>query len=233
MLKPLLTVALGLTLVGCASLPTPKSEAIHFALLQDATLRELASQCSALGAAQQSLAVQAERDWWQRNGNSVMAADYGLLQLNWDQAAEAAEQQRAFWSMQVLERIQIDSREQVDDWLSGNRAERNCEQQLTAFRDGRNDLSRERKYFETLVTLQNERRALATDVDQAVSINARYRRYGRSLFVVEQHMTRQGCSQPEIALLRNAWPLEVYDAVCSDQSYYLIQCEWGRCDVKP
>lgn len=181
MLKPLLSAVVSLTLVGCASLPTPRSEAIHFALLQDATLRELASQCSAMSPSLQSLAVQAERDWWQRNGNAVMAADYGLLQLNWDQAADPAEQQRAYWSMQVLERVQVDSNEQVNDWLDGNRAERNCEQQLTAFRDGRNDLSRERKYFETLVTLQNEREALETDVDQAVSINARYRRDRKSV----------------------------------------------------
>jgi hypothetical protein len=104
---------------------------------------------------------------------------------------------------------------------------------LTAYRDGRNDLSREQRYFETLVTLQNEREVLDSDVEQAVSINARYRRYGRSLFVVEQHMARQGCNEPQIALLRNAWPLEVYDAICADQSYYLVQCEWGRCDVKP
>lgn len=30
---------------------------------------------------------------------------------------------------------------------------------------------------------------------------------------------------------RNAWPLEVYDAVCSQDDYQLIRCEWGRCAI--
>ncbi|ATX76691.1 MAG: hypothetical protein MUQ43_09970 [Reinekea forsetii] len=38
-------------------------------------------------------------------------------------------------------------------------------------------------------------------------------------------------SQPSIALLRNAWPVEVYAAFCSQDDYQLIRCEWGRCAI--
>lgn len=217
---------------GCASLPTPRSEAIHFALAEDATLRELASQCARLSPELRSAATQAQRDWWRRNGNVVAAADYGLLQLNWEDAREPLEDQRAYLSMQILEMVQDDADTQVGEWLEGRRAERNCERRLAEFRDGERDLSRDRGHFETLVVLQNEEERLDQDVEQARVINARYRKYGRSLFVVEEKVQTLGCNQPQISMLRNAWPLEVYDAVCSDSTYLLIQCEWGRCETR-
>ncbi|WP_394169278.1 hypothetical protein [Saccharospirillum alexandrii] len=217
-------------LAGCASLPTPRSEAIHYALTTDASLRELASQCQSLSPQLESKATQTQRDWWRRNGAAVSAADYGLLQLNWDQQTAPIEDQRAYLSMQVIEMVQSDASEQVTDWLD-DRPERNCERELTAFQDGERDLSRNSDHFETLVTLQNDEKQQMADVDQARVINARYRRFGRSLFVVEQKLQAQGCNQPQVSILRNEWPLEVYDAVCSDSSYVLMQCEWGRCDT--
>lgn len=221
-----------LILAGCASLPTPRSEAIHYALTTDATLRELANECARMSPELRTLAVQAQRDWWRRNGNIVAAADYGLLQLNWDDARQPVEDQRAYLSMQILEMVQDNADTQVAEWTEGKKAGEECEDQLVRYRDGKADLSREKKYFETLVALQNEKERLTTDVDQARVINAHYRKYGRSLFVVEQKVQVLGCDRPQISMLRNAWPLEVYDAVCSDQSYLLIQCEWGRCDVR-
>jgi hypothetical protein len=218
-------------LVGCASLPTPRSEAIHYALTTDASLRELASQCRGVSAQLESQSVQTQRDWWRRNGAAVSAANYGLLQLNWDQTAEPTEQQRAYLSMQVTEMVQTDAREQVKGWM-GDRPERNCAAQLTKFQDGKLDISRNQDHFDTLVALQNEEKQSLAGVEQARVINARFRRYGRSLFVVEQKLMAQGCNQPQVSMLRNEWPLEVYDAVCSDTSYVLMQCEWGRCDAK-
>ena len=232
-IRVLSALLLGLVvLAGCASLPTPRSEAIHYALVKDATLRELANECARMGPELRSLAVQAQRDWWRRNGNVVAAADYGLLQLNWDDAREPLEDQRAYLSMQVLEMVHNQADTRVAEWTKGKDASDECEDQLVRFRDGKEDLSREKKYFETLVALQNEKEQLDSNVDQARVINSRYRKYGRSLFVVEQKVQAQGCDRPQISMLRNAWPLEVYDAVCSDSTYILVQCEWGRCDVR-
>lgn len=219
-------------LAGCASLPTPRSEAIHYALTTDATLRELAEQCARVSPDLRTKAVQAQRDWWRRNGSVVAAADYGLLQLNWDDAREPLEKQRAYLSMQVLEMVHSDAGAQVAEWVDGKKTERNCEKQLANYQDGDLDLSQQKKYFNTLVALQNEQKQQLEDVDQARAINARYRKYGRSLFLVEQKVQTLGCNRPQISMLRNDWPLEVYDAVCSDQTYLLVQCEWGRCDIR-
>lgn len=218
--------------VGCASLPTPRSEAIHYALTADATLRELTNQCARLSPELRSKAVRAQRDWWRRNGDVVAAADYGLVKLNWEDARQPLEKQRAYLSMQLLEMVQDDSRRQVKDWIDGKKVQRNCEKQLAEFQDGARDLSQRKKHFETLVTLQNEQKRQMEDVEQARVINARYRKYGRSLFVVEQKLQTLGCNRPKVSMLRNEWPLEVYDAVCSDATYLLVQCEWGRCDVR-
>ncbi|WP_320823357.1 hypothetical protein [Reinekea sp.] len=38
-----------------------------------------------------------------------------------------------------------------------------------------------------------------------------------------------GCAQLRIALLGKAWPLEVYDALCSADDYPQVKWEWGRC----
>jgi hypothetical protein len=226
-----LLTAAATVLAGCASLPTPRSEAIHYALTTDASLRELASQCQPVSAQLESQVAQTQRDWWRRNGAVVSAADYGLLQLNWAQHSVPVEEQRAYLSMQLLEMVQTDADAQVSDWLDGQPA-RNCADELAEFQDGKRDLSRNSDHFETLVSLQNDEKVQMSDVDQARVINARYRRYGRSLFVVEQKLQAQGCNRPQISMLRNEWPLEVYDAVCSDSSYVLMQCEWGRCDMR-
>lgn len=218
-------------LAGCASLPTPRSEAIHYALTTDASLRELAHQCARLSPELRTQAVQAQRDWWRRNGNAVAAADYGLVRLNWEAARQPLEEQRAYLSMQLLEMVQSDADRQVDDWL-GQNAERDCQRRLADYQDGDRDLTQEKKYFVTLVAMQNEEERLTADVDQARVINARYRKYGRSLFVVEQKLQTLGCNRPQVSMLRNEWPLEVYDAVCNDSTYVLVQCEWGRCDVR-
>ena len=227
-----LTVLPFLALLGCSSLP-PQTQAIHSALTTDAALREAAEQCSLTGLEVRRQATRAQLDWWSRNRTYVLGADHGLLALNWDDANEQSEAPRAVLAMQTLELIQSDSDQQLRSWLGVQASEGECARFFERVEDGKMDLDRPKRDAEILTGFYQERRALNDAIESGRSINSRYRKYGRSLFLVEKALSERGCSSPEIALLRNSWPIEVYDAVCRQQDYLIVQCEWGRCEVKP
>ncbi|WP_320822548.1 hypothetical protein [Reinekea sp.] len=227
-----------LVLTGCAGLP-PQSDAIHHALVTDLALRQAVEICVAgdtNGKTDTSRAAndaKAERArWWDRNGTLVLAADYGLLQLNWQGAAEQVEPQRAVLAMVVLEQVQWDAQAQVTQWLDRSQGVADCQPLFARVAAGKLDFSTAKKQHRVLQQLATERRSVLADAERARSINSRYRKYGRSLYAVEQTLKEAGCVQPNIALLRNAWPLEVYDALCSQDDYQLVSCEWGRCAIK-
>jgi len=225
-------VLVSLMLMGCAGLPA-QSDAIHHALVTDLALRQAADICRAAdntGADSDAQAEQAR--WWDRNGSWVLAADYGLLQLTWQGAAQQAEPQRAVLAMVVLEQVQVDAQAQVAQWLGRSQDRADCQPLFARVGAGKLDLSTAKKQHRVLEQLATERRSVADDADLARSINSRNRKYGRSLYTVEKTLKESGCVQPNIALLRNAWPLEVYDAVCSQDDYQLVKCEWGRCAIK-
>jgi len=217
--------------VGCASLP-PQTEAIHEALVIDAALREATDQCAVVGSGERRLAERERVEWWKRNGSYVLAADYGILQLNWEDAPEKSEPQRAVLAMQLLENIQIESALLLDDWFGDYEESNECEKLFKQVNKGKFDLDDNKKRKKILDTLVGKRQDMSNDAELARSINSRYRKYGRSLFVVEKALKVAGCSTPNIALLRNSWPIEVYDAVCSQKDYLLVKCEWGRCEIK-
>lgn len=220
-----------LLLVGCSTLP-PKTQAIHSALTTDAALREATEQCSLTGLEVRRQAARAQLAWWSRNRTYVLGADHGLLALNWDLANTQSEDTRAVLAMQTLELIQTDSEQQLRNWLGVQASEGECSRFFERVEDGKIDLDRPKKDAETLSLFYQQRQSLADDVESSRSINTRYRKYGRSLFLVEKALSDRGCSNPEIALIRNSWPIEVYDAVCGQEDYVLVQCEWGRCEVK-
>jgi hypothetical protein len=221
---------LSLVLFGCAGLP-PQSDAIHHALVTDLALRQAAEFCLAADDGVDITAIGERARWWTRNGSLVMAADYGLLQLNWQGAPESVEAQRAVLAMRVLEQVQLDAQTQITAWLGSTLNTAGCQPLFTRVQAGKLDLNKPKKQYRVLQQLVEQRHSMAADADRARSINNRYRKYGRSLFAVEKTLQESGCSQPSIALLRNAWPLEVYDAVCSQDDYQLIRCEWGRCAI--
>lgn len=227
----LFTAVFLLTLVSCSSLP-PKTEAIHTTLVTDAALRNATQTCAELGVEERRLAERERVNWWRRNGNYVMAADYGLLQLNWDGSPQSAEEQRAVLAMQVLENIQKDSDLLFADWFGDYQESKDCQSLFTQVSKGRYDVEDNKKNAEVLTQISSERQSVSADAEQARSINSRYRKYGRSLYIVEQQLQEVGCSAPKISLLRNSWPLETYDAVCAQQDYILVKCEWGRCELK-
>jgi hypothetical protein len=224
-------LCLSLALFSCSSLP-PKTEAIHNALVLDSALRQAAEQCGNISQEDRRLAERERALWWSRNGNWVVAADYGMLQLNWDLAAKEFDGQRAVLGMQLLEQIQLDSDDMSAKWVGDSETSQKCEKLFKSVAKGKLDLDQSKKHLKSLNELSDSRSDVSKVAEIARSINSRYRKYGRSLFVVEKTLKETGCSNPQISLLRNSWPIEVYDAACSQKDYLLVKCEWGRCEVK-
>lgn len=230
MLRLLLTLPVFL-LMSCSSMPE-QTEAIHEALTTDSAIRQAVTLCAPTDIAVRRQATREQLDWWQRNRDYVLGADFGLLALNWDQANDASEAERAVLAMQVLEFIQTDSQAQLTGWLGQKPSAGECSRLFDKVADGKYDLDRPRRQADLLQSYYQNRQPLKSELTASRSINTRYRKYGRSLFLVEKELQQIGCAQPTVSLLRNSWPLEVYDAVCQSDDYLLVKCEWGRCDVK-
>lgn len=223
--KPILAL-LTLVMMSCSSNGI-KTEPIVEALSTHQGILSTAKYCSALDVDNGPLYREAEQRWWQNNAQWVNAADWGLVDLTWYGASERVLEERAIIGLSVLEQIQKTGDNLTTDWLGRRVSTTECESWAEKVLRGRYDLNG----GDTLADLGVQRRALDNDVASAKSINTRYRQYGRSLFVVEQTLRAAGCNAENVALLRNAWPIEVYDASC-ELSYVLVRCDWGRCEVK-
>lgn len=217
-----------LTFVGCGSLP-PKTEAIHSALVTDSALRQALDTCVQLGSAEKRYASQEYNAWWQRNRTYVIGANHGILELNWTSVTDDAESSRALLSMQLLEYVIDDAAAQQSEWFGDYAEVEDCSKLFRNVSRGKLDLTENAAILDAYYQRQQ---SLEADVSAGRSINSRYRQYGRSLFVVEQTLRQASCVDPKIALLRNSWPIEVYDAVCKPEDYLLVVCEWGRCNLR-
>ncbi|MEJ2042919.1 MAG: hypothetical protein P8X89_06565 [Reinekea sp.] len=227
----LLLFIMVLITAACSSLP-PQTDAIHEALTTNIALRSATRQCADLGGEMRDQAEIGYSDWWWRNQKLVQAADYGLLQLNWETSQKVTEEQHAVLGIQLLEMLVVDSTKQVSDWLGSQVRNRDCQKLFTQVEEGRLDLDRSRSIAKTLNELSQQRESVAEDAERARSINARYRKYGRSMTLAEKLLRESGCRTSKLSLLRNSWPLEVYDTVCGQDDYVLVKCLWGRCEIK-
>lgn len=229
--KYLAVFILVVSFAGCSTMP-PKSEAIYDALVIDTSLRGVVGACAVLGEAEKRNIVIARNQWWQNNASYVLAADWGLLKLNWDDAHSGAESQRALMGLALLENIQNESLVNQADLLKGKASTDSCENVAKKIIKGKYDIDNNKSAVKILEALKADRINVEGEASVARSINNRYRKYGRSLFVVEKALRETGCSEPNISLLRNSWPLEVYDATCNETDYLIVRCEWGRCEIK-
>lgn len=230
-MKYLLLMLVTASLFSCSSV-SKRTTAIHDTLVTDAAMHQAALNCSAYGGDERRIAQQERVNWWRRNSNYVLAADYGLLQLTWDDAPQPAETQRAVLSMQLLENIQTDADILLAEWFGRYEEPEDCIKLFERVEKGRLDISRDKNQAGILSEIYAQRVSVEGDAETARSINTRYRKYGRSLFVVEDLLRQEGCQSPTVSMLRNSWPLEVYDAACNTNTYVIVQCNWGRCELK-
>ena len=226
-------VVLVLLFQGCSSQQlSPTGEAIYDALGANMQLREWAEQCEVLSPELKRTALLAKKNWWQRNGTFVEAADFGLsyeLIHVFDQRTDEG----ARLAMAVTWNLVLDAELAVKQRLASGHHVKVCEQVLKDYELGKFDLGSKSQWHRELVELQQRKQAHGEDlaVKQASMAVKTGKEYGRSFYIVEKLIKRNGCSAADVQLIQNRWPDEVYDARCGDQSYLLMRCEWANCRV--
>ncbi len=225
----LFAMAAAVVLSACGSAPT-KSDAISLALQEEAMLRDLAAECQKVSKEARVAAYNARKNWWKRNGAIVKASDSLLVNNSTFVFGD-----RELPAAQALIRVTTDVREIAESYAAevtnASDKEKACLNELEKYDSGELDLAKDKTLQDTYIEIQNQAKSDYQGISAAKVKVAKDRSYGRSLFVVEAKLKDRGCQSPKVALLRNSWPLEVYDAQCSDKSYFLVRCQWGKCKV--
>ncbi|MFC3853093.1 hypothetical protein ACFOSD_09645 [Salinispirillum marinum] len=221
-----------LLFVGCAA-PSAKytNEAVAYALATEAELRALVAACDGVSGPASAAAREADQEWWRRNATMMQAADYGFItELNGfvdDRRTESL----ALFTMNAGFALDEQMRERVAGKLDTRNPERICLQELANFRAGDRDLNQDDRHYAELVALSTEARVDQNALRSSRTPTAANREFGRSFYQAEQALSAVGCQQADISMLKNSWPLEVYEAQCRDMTYHLVRCEWNRCNV--
>lgn len=206
-----------------------KSDAIETALKEEAFLRELAATCQGVSPDARVAAYKAQQNWWKRNGTIVEASD-SVMVNDVDFAFGERDKPAAKALIQVTGNVRDNAESSVKALMTSDN-ERTCLKELEKYQSGEKDLSNDKQMAQLFVDIQNKADADYTALKSVKKSVSKDRSYGRSLFVVENKLSQKGCQGPKVALLRSAWPLEVYDAQCPDKTYYLVRCQWGKCKV--
>lgn len=218
-------------LLGCSSSPlSPKGEAVYYALEADTLLRTWEDSCKDVNLDVRQKALLTRQNWWQRNGAFVEAADFGLaydmIKISDDRAETGARM-----ALAVTWNIVEDADQKVERQLSKGDAATTCANVMEAYSKGRYDLRDNKKHYKHLVELQSLKQAKGNDtkLKQASVERMNQKEFGRSFYVVEKTAARYGCSGAKVQLIKNNWPVEIYDVSCPDNSNFFVQCEWGNC----
>lgn len=234
MFKRSLVIISALLLVACSGVNrSPQEEAINYALVNDATLRQLAEQCSKVSISAKQASWRSARSWWKRNGDLVRAADYGLT-YNMMTLTGDRQETGARYAMALTFDIVAEAEQRVEELLDGSDKEETCIDVMADYRDGEMDLRDGSQFYSMLVDLQGQADAKGDDLllKQAEWSRKQGKKYSRSAYTVERLVKREGCPRAKVRTLKADWPMEVFEAVCRDNSYMLVRCEWGNCKVQ-
>lgn len=222
-----------LALAGCSSNQiSPMGLAVYDTLETDAHLRTWVNACQQQGPELRRSAMLTYRNWWQRNGSFVESADfgltYGIVRVS-EERVETGARLASAMTWNIVQQADLD----VQKKLVPNRADKACYSVLADYDSGKHDLGKKNKWHKELVELQRLKQQKGAELarQQAQVATVTGKEYGRSFYVTERLVQREGCNEADVRLIKNTWPNEVYDARCSDQSYLVIRCEWGNCRV--
>lgn len=222
-----------LTLAGCSSNQlSPMGLAVYDTLETDAHLRTWVHACQKQGPELRRSAMLTYQNWWQRNGSFVESADfglsYGIVRVS-EERVESGARLASGITWNLVQNADLDLQKR----FIPNRADKVCYSVLADYDSGKYDLGKNNKWYKELVDLQRLKQQKGEELtrQQAQVVAATGKEYGRSFYVTERLVQREGCNEADVRLIKNTWPNEVYDARCSDQSYLVIQCEWGNCRV--
>lgn len=218
---------------GCAQAPqlSPKGDAIFYALQADTMMNTWRYECAQVSSRTNYLAESARADWWRRNGNLVEAADFGLA-YNMVTVTDERQDTGARVAMALTWEVQERAAALVTKKLSStDDKDAMCAKILADYRKGDWDIKGSEEIQIALKSMKAQSIEQRDDYDlKRGRIEAKTtKRYGRSLYVVEQFAEQEGCEKSSVQLLKGEWPYEIYDVVCDAKPFMLMRCEWGRC----
>ena len=227
-------IVLSVFLAACSG-PSrkPQDQAIYQALVYDATLRSLAEQCINISDATDQEVWQTQQEWWKRNGTLVEAADYGfsynLLNLTGDRQSTGAR-----YAMGLSFDVVSDAKTKAAETLKDGKSALTCEAALAEFKEGNNDLKRDNEFYPLLRDLALEKSNQGEDLllKQAELAVQKGKKYSRSSVSAERLAKRTTCPGVVVHTLKSDWPLEIFEAVCPDKTYVLVECSWGTCKIR-
>ena len=224
----LLTTSL---LFGCSSTPlSPKGEAVYYALETDTLLRTWEETCKEVNLDVRQTALLTRQHWWERNGAFGEAADFGLAYDMVKISGERAET-GARLALAVTWNIVESADKAVEKRLATGNAAATCAEVMDAYSKGQHDLRINEKHYQQLQELQTLKQLSGKDLKlkQASVERISQKEYGRSFYVGEKTAQRYSCVNPQVQLIKNSWPTELYEVSCADKSNFFVQCEWGNC----
>lgn len=218
---------------GCAQAPqlSPKGDAIFYALQADTMMNTWRYECAQVSSRANYLAESARTDWWRRNGKLVEGADFGLA-YNMVSVTDTRQDTGARLAMALTWEVQERAAALVTKKLeSSDDKDALCTQILSDYRNGGWDIKGSEAIQAALKSMQKQSLKQRDDYDlkRGRIEAATNKRYGRSLYVVEQFAEQEGCEKSSVQLLKGEWPYEIYDVVCDAKPFMLMRCEWGRC----
>jgi len=224
-------VILSLLMVACSG-PTrkPNEQAIFQTLVEDVTFRKLTELCNSVSKKTEQHVWRAKKEWWQRNGVFVEAADFGFS-YNLIDLTGARQETGARYAMALSYDIVHEAENRTKASIEGGASEETCLEVMINYRDGKMDLSEDKDRYALLLNLMRQKESQGEDLQlkQAELKVKSGRTYSRSSITAKNMAQRTICPDAKIMTLKSKWPLEIFEASCPDKSYTLIECEWGSC----
>jgi len=227
-------VIISLSIAACsAPVRKPQEQAVFQALVEDVTFRKLAEYCNKVRKTSEQDVWRAQKEWWQRNGIFVEAADYSFAYNLIDLTGERQETGARYamgLSYDIVHEADTRSKKSIKEGLS----KEGCTQVMIDYRDGKMDLSENKDMYALLLKLVQEKKTKGEDLllKQAKLESKKGKAFSRSSITAQRLAKRSICPGAKVQTLKSKWPLEIFEASCPDDSFMLIECEWGNCKTR-
>lgn len=224
-----------LALVGCSSLPEidqqqlADAQLIQNVLLQDATLRQVSTECMRLYPETMALAYESHAQWWQYNSRWVIQADQGLNKQVLDSVERHQSVKGTTLGLSISLKVSQQASLNRDELLTNNPGAEGCKTLLNAYQQGDRDLDRDSKLELSRLPVLAAEYFPPRQLEASVLLQS----HDRSQFVAERIAQGALCPQAQLTALVRQWPREVYNVDCGQERQYLIRCRWSECQILP
>jgi len=224
-------IGLSLLIVACSG-PTrkPNEQAIFHALVEDVTFRKLSEHCRGVSKIAANKVWRAQKKWWERNGVFIEAADYNFS-YNLINLTGERQETGARYAMGLSYDIVYEAESRANETITNGLEEEACIEVMSDYSDGKMDLSENKDFYALLLNLVQQKKDQGDDLQlkQSRLEVQKGQTYSRSSITARNIARRTVCPGVVIQTLKSKWPLEIFEAVCPDESYALLECKWGHC----